>query len=348
MSETAIQKDVVEEPKTTDIEIEKTNEIDIDKKSPRESVMDNIYKKRREVLDREIEDEAFKPKTEEKVEIDLEPAPEPKVAKAVKIKVNGVESEVTEKEIQEYQKQKAADVRLDELSRERAAFEKEKEETRKRLEQEKADREKFLAAEALKIAQAADDVDDAEELAEKLISSVFEEDKKSAAEIIRKLKSKRDVTAIPAAAPAIQKIDSSEISRAVESALDMKERQKASKRFDVEYKELASKKALRAEVNERTIIEMQADPGASYWEVIDRAAKFVKADLAKTLGMEEVKKVDDDPLKTEFDRRAANKKELGSTVKTAATVKASLETGPAKPKLTVIQQMKKDRGQPYL
>ena len=347
MPEAAIQQDVVDAPKGDDvtnkdtvvIEPAEDPTIDIEKKMSRDDVMAQITERRNKELQDEIDEapEEVKPvepevETEEEEdtvpEIDVEVEPiEPEV-KTVKVKVDGVESEVTEKEIREYQKQKAADKRLDELSRA-------KEDLSKR--QAALDAKEKEIQEAQAVIDAAEN-DNADELATKLTSSMFEEDKEAVAEVIREIIAKRDAKAIPAAEPV--KIDSTEVSQHVNDALNERDRKKAIAKFDEEYPELASRSGLRAEVNARTIVEMQEDPEASFWKVIERAAEYVKDDLAGVMGVETKSEVSD-----ELARRAEKKSDLGNSVKTVVSKKAAMVTKPKAKKLTPFQQLQKARGQ---
>ena len=320
MTEAAIQEDVVEVPergKGVELVPEVDAVINIEEKVSRDTVMENIAARRA----KELQDEMGES------EVKIEPIePEVKVDKKIKVKVDGVESEVTEQEIREYQKQKAADKRLEDSARR----EKELNERQARLD----DRERQLAQQAA--IKVVEELDDSEELAEKLISSVFDEDKKTAADIIRKLKTEKGVSAT-------QKIDQSEVNRAVTTALSERERQDAIAKFNTEYKDLAERPGLRTEVNERTKIEMRNDPDASWEDIIIRAAKFVRKDLAKIVGAKEEKP----DVKTELEIRAEKKSELGNSVKTTVSAKDDMEVVPKGPNLTPIQQIMKSRGQPY-
>ena len=331
MTEAAIQPDVVEVPeKGEGVELipDTTPEIKIEDKMSREDVMEGIAARRKEELLDEI-GETIEP--EVKIEPIVEPEPEPiaEVDKKVKIKVDGVESEVTEKEIREYQKQLAADKRL------QASAMREKELNERQARLDVREQEIVRKAEVKKI----EEPDDSEDLAEKLISSVFDEDKKSAADIIRKLKVKPDVQTIQKPVS----MDPDKVSQAVTEALSERDRKTAITKFETDYVDLASRPGLRAEVNERTKIEMQEDPNASWEDIIVRAADYVKEDLAKVIGI----KVEPDPVKTELEIRAEKKSGLETSVKAAAGIKADINAAVKRPALTPIQEIMKSRGQPH-
>jgi hypothetical protein len=324
-TDTAIQTDVVDVgEKGTDVA---ENVFDTEKKSVRSEIMDQIVKKRRQELDQEIEEDLPAEESfEEKIAVaEPEPVKEPE---RLTVKIDGEERKVTEAEIREYQKQVAADKRLEEA----AALRRSLEERQAAIEA----REREL--EARRTVEVEDDIDPSV-LAEDLIESVTMEDKERTTEIIKKLRGKKDVAAIQQA-PAV---DPRYIDSAVTAALDRKEQAKAVERFNSEFPELATRPGFRAEVNARTIEEWKIDPAASYWDVIERAANHVKRELSSVFGVkQEARK--SDPVKEALEARAEKKRVAADSVKSGVSARAPSETV-SRPVLTPFQQLQKARGQ---
>ncbi|MBW2632153.1 MAG: hypothetical protein JRC90_10450 [Deltaproteobacteria bacterium] len=342
MPKTAIQEDVdkttaiVVDTDITQVEPVVNAELDIDTKVSREEIMDRITARRNEEMQNDLEVETVKEVTTVEEEIEIEPSD-----KTVKIKVDGIESEVTEKEIREYQKQIAADKRLEDAAKK---------------EKELLDRQAAIDAKEIKLSDSiktfeeitkktqaikAEEDDDSEALADQLITSVFEEDKKTTAKILKKIRSKPETGKVIET----QKIDRGELSQAVNLALSEEKRLAAVRNFEKNHTDIAKRPGLRTEVNERTKVEMREDPGASWEDVIERAVKYVRKDLIKLSGMKEVKKEND--VKNELANRKEKKVVLGNSVTSTVSAKSSMTTKSAEPTLTVIQQMRKSRGQPY-
>jgi len=326
-TEAAIQKDVVKDEgldvdheSTTDIVLDEKPLIDLEVKTDRDTIMDQITERRNQEIAKEIGED------ESELESELESETEP----VVKVKIDGVESTVTEKDIREYQKQRAADTRLEEVNRKHA---------------ELAAKEAELEAReaALKRAPAApipapapvDDTADLRDLSKDLIRTVFAEDEEGVTEIIKKIRGVRQ-------APAVQPSESA-VSEAVNRTLMEKERKEAVKRFSREYAALDSNTGLRDAVDTQTIKERQKDLDADIWTIIDRAAKHVKKETAAALGLE-VKDESVAPAVTEKDKRLEAKRGAGPAVKSTATVKASLVKEVPK-KLTAFEEIAKARGQ---
>jgi hypothetical protein len=339
--ESAIQKDVEQETETTQIIPDEGNEIDLDTKTSRDEIMNTVIERRKEEVQNEIDEEDFTETETFEEEISIESETDTDSSeKTVKIKVDGVESEVTEKEIREYQKQLAADKRLAEAA--------EKEKLLREREALIAAREEEIRRNAeaietrLKPSQTTNESeDDLEDLADQLITSVFEEDKKATTEILKKLRPKNTpVQQIP-----VPKLNRSELNQAVVQAIDEQKRLAAVKRFEEKYSEFANRPGLRADVNERTKIEMQNDPDASWDDIIDRAVEHVKNDLAALSGVKSEDNKEKD-VETEIKERRKKKSNLEKPVTTAAGGKSNMTVKPNIPALSVVEQMRKSRGQP--
>ena len=345
MPEAAIQEDVVTATERAgdkvDIQPVETPEIDLEQKMDREDAMSRILANR----DKELEDEIGEgfiqePAIEETIDaepevIKEEPELEPET---IKIKVDGVESEVTEKEIREYQKHKAADMRLNDINKTTEDLAKRQVDI-EAAERRIADREAEKAAQVVAGKEKADAID-YDALSDQIMSGVLEEDKAKVTEALRKMTPKKDATAIQVQ-PA-QTLSKSDIHSIIDSRDMWKEQDKAKKKFAEDYPHIAGVKWLKDAVNERTKVEMTDDPAASVGEIISRAAKYIDNGLKDITGKEEEKP---DPVKAELQARAKEKAQMGDSIKTAATAKSAITSKSDIPKLSAIEQIKKDRGQ---
>ena len=333
-TEAAIQEDVVGEEEIPDVEESGKVELILDEKIPaepevksnRDTVMDQITARRNQ----ELSEELGEPIVEEEEEPPVEEKRIPDEAAEVTVRVDGVESKVTEAEIREYQKQKAADARLEEASAKA---------------QELADREAELVArenafaareQELAAAELVDDVDDSE-LAKDLIAKVFAEDEAGVTDVIKKVRRVQQ----PAAAPTAPEVSDDAVNLAVERTLKGRERKEAIQKFAEAYPTLDSNAGLRYAVDAQTIVERQADPDASVWDIIDRAAKHVKQEMAAALGLAVV---EDTSVIDDKAERIAAKAGAGPAVKATAASKQPL-VAPVKKELTAFEQLRQARGQ---
>jgi len=300
---------------TTDIVLDAPLLIDTDVKTDRSTIMDQITERRNQQIAAEMDEP--------------EPEPEPEPVPVVKIKVDGVESTVTEKEIREYQKQKAADIRLEELNKKVA---------------ELVARETALVSKEAKLAVPApvvvDDAVDFKGLSKQLIANVFAENEEGVTQILEKVRGKSQVPVT--VQPVLTEED---ISAAVSRTLKEKERKDAVTRFAREYSTLDQNIGLRTAVDQQTIVEHQSDPDADIWTIIDRAAKHVKKETAVALGVKIEEPVADTlAVISDKERRVAAKRGAGPAVKATATIKAPLAKEELT-KLTPFQELQKARGQ---
>ena len=144
-----IQTDVVDEE-------EVAVEVAAPEKTTRESIMDSIVANRTEELEADLETDV--PEDEDlsvETEVDAQ-AIEDLESPTVKVKIDGVETEVTPEEIREYQVNKAADIRMREANAEA-----------ERLANVEADLKR--REDALKVPPA-----DTKDLAKRLVKSTFD------------------------------------------------------------------------------------------------------------------------------------------------------------------------------
>lgn len=337
----AIPKDVEVEvedgtPKergTVDLALDPQVPIESEVEVGRDTIMDRIHERRKKEIEAEISldnpeatlDPNPEPTQDPIVDPELPPDPVETPEKTVIIKVDGVETAVTEAEIREYQKNQAADLRLEEANR-RA----------KELEAREADLAKRLAT--LESSKKKEDRTNLANLSQQLISGVYDEDSDKVAEILAEFKELASAEQL--AAPS-----ASDIEAAVERTMLERERKAAITRFASEYPALDKNVGLRGAVDARTVVELEKDPEAPVWDIIDRAAKHVTEETAAALGLVASKEGDitKQGSASKADRIEA-KRSAGPAIRATVSSKASLaQTTPKK--LTDFQMIQKARGQ---
>jgi len=241
-------------------------------KSSRDQIVDKIAEKRNEEVQAEILPDAPAADAEELVE------------KKIKVKVDGVESEVTEAEIREYQKQKAADVRMQNIAKEREALE--------AREAEIKAKEDLLIQRGITPSGPPAPVEKpvnkfSEDDADNLITAVFAEDKAKVMEIMSK-------AGAGAVAPQVvtqpATISAEEFNRRLDAREAEKARVDAVAKFEKEYPDLNEN--FKSVVDNQTVVEMEKTPDAAPWEIIQRAAEHVKKVMSESLGVAPEKKVE--------------------------------------------------------
>ncbi len=308
-----IQPDVaVETHSEEDVEVE----VEVEVKSSRDEMMDSIVARRSEILEDELEDEALEtPETPETPETSETPETD-----QITVKIDGEELQVTPQQIAEYQKNRAADVRIDEAS----ALQKANEERAAELDRREA--ELVERQESTPATPAVPDAD-ISELSKQLTQAVFDEDHAAVADIMVQLRApKTDVV----------RQDPVDVGAAVSQELFRREQKKAIGRFEEEYEVLAKDTALRSAVNERSKIEGQEDPDADVWTILDRSAKHVVNDLTQKFGG----KTPANDMESRKQRKAA----AGDAVKAKTSGKAPVRK-PEAPKVSAFEQIKRGRGQ---
>ncbi len=343
MPKDAIQTDaeeVVDVPEntigeTTDIVVDKPAELNIDEKVDREVIMDQIVQRSIDAREEEmlkdtpeVGDVVEDPPDEAAVEDEVTPPKEEIVEPKVKVKVDGVESEVTADEIRNYQIGKAADKRLADANAQA-----------QRIVQD-AQAQADQIAEAARVETPAAEKVDLKDAAGKLTQAIFQEDEEAVAKILEGITQQ----SAPVAAPMPQAVTQEYISKAVAASLKQEETLKAIDRFKTEYKELYSDDSLKAAVNSQSIVEREKDPSADDWTLLKRSAEHVKRVAAEAFGIIPPKDEKDVVIPGNAERKEKKRK---TVVPIRPAVKAANRDpdGRFKPKLSAFEQIQKSRGQ---
>jgi len=319
-------KDVHGKDDTLELIPEDGPSLDPEVKRDRDDVMSDIVARREAQLKAESAESV--PVQEPAAPTPAEPvAAEPVAAEPISIKVDGEEREVTPQDIIDYQKHKAADQRLREAA-----------ETRARLvkrEQDLKQREALLAQQAVQAPESNDE--DLDDLADQLIDGTFSEDRNAIKKVLVKLRSNQAAPQ-PVMAPVITEED---IDKRIALRDQRMEHKRMLNKFAKVYPELNANSALLNSVDARTVIERQKDPTSSDWDIIDRSAKHVKAEIKKALGVE----MDAPAVDAEIQQRIDRKKSMGTPVVPTAKATAPLNDSQGGEELTAFQIIQQARGQ---
>lgn len=331
----------------TEIVLTENTALDIDAKSDRDKLFEEITQRRHEQITGEIGDVEEVDHGTDPIEdppegaVTGEPESEtlPAEEETVTVKIDGEERTIPkdefDRQIREYQKHAAADKRLKEAT-DRAN---ELAERERRLQE----REKVLAKrEAAPPAAIEVPKEDFKVLAQKLSTAMFQEDTDEMAAILTQIQGAGGQVASQTQAD-INAI----VARQVQEELsnrEMKSHQvtlrKAVSKFNTEYKDLAEDPVLQAAVDRQTIEEQRLDPEADPWTIIKRSAEHVKDRLVKASKPADKR----DSVVDNKEDRVNKKRSAGPPVR-SATTKSNLEPEDKEPKLSPVQEIMRARGQ---